>query len=753
MKTSPKLIWAFALSAVLLIAHLLFLPPSLEDLDSMNFALGVRDFDPSKHQPHPPGYPVFIALGKLSHAVWPSDAGALAWWSAFSGALAVFPLFALYRSFEALDRTPAEGDRDRRAALAVLVAVASPLFWFTSLRPLSDMTGLAFALAAQACLAMAFVRRRQGPGAADPETIAASGRLIVAGAFIAGLAVGVRTQTIWLTLPLLVFVLLDRTGRGAAGAILGSAMTFTAGVLVWAVPMLVASGGFGRYREAFAGQSAEQFHGLDIFLSNPTARRMALGILASLIEPWALPPLGWVVIVVALVGFLHFVWRAPVGATLFLTAFVPYAMFHLIVQETLSRYALPFVPGVAYLAVRGFSAAGMKAATAGTAAVVITSLVLTLPVARTYAEHPSPAYAALGDLQTILAKEKAVVGTHQRFARVLETKDLGATRILPAPVMSESRELSAYWLGGGTMPVWYFADPARGDLALVDPQSVRIHGHYNWSFPRERFISGVRPDAVDLVRMESPPAWFAETGWHLTPETLNISERERRSEAIAHIRNRAEPALLVIGGQSTAEAGRTPARVDVSINGRSIGGWDVPSGSRFFKRIPLESGSLDGGLFSRLVVSYKGADGQPEPVRLTELMIAPPQSLFFVQHAGWNEVEYNDRLQRQWRWTTRRAETYVNSAGRDVTLTVAGESPLLYFDTPPNVTIRAGGQVLATAQPSADFELRVKVPAAALAASDGMIAIETDQAFVPAENSGSPDRRTLGLRIFRFEVN
>ena len=66
MKTSPTRLWAAALAAMFLIAHLALLPPALEDLDSMNFALGVRDFDPSKHQPHPPGYPVFIALGKLS---------------------------------------------------------------------------------------------------------------------------------------------------------------------------------------------------------------------------------------------------------------------------------------------------------------------------------------------------------------------------------------------------------------------------------------------------------------------------------------------------------------------------------------------------------------------------------------------------------------------------------------------------------------------------------------------------------------
>src|SRR5687767_8741277 len=357
MKTSPTLLWASVLAAIFLVAHLAFLPPTLEDLDSMNFALGVRDFDPSRHQPHPPGYPIFIALGKLSHAIWPSEAGSLSLWGALFGALSVFPLVALFRSLEELDRTAAEAERDRRAALATIVVVASPLYWFTALRPLSDMPGLGMALAAQACLALAFVRRRS-PDHADPAAIAESGRLIVIGALIAGLAVGMRTQTIWLTLPLLAAVLLDRTGRGGAGALLGSAMTFSIGVLAWAIPLVIASGGLAAYRAAFAGQTAEQFTGLDIFLSTPTPRRMAIGIIATLVGPWAVAPLGWIVIAVAIAGLAMLIWRAPQSAVLLLVAYVPYAVFHLIVQETYSRYALPVVPAAGYLLVRGLSAAG-----------------------------------------------------------------------------------------------------------------------------------------------------------------------------------------------------------------------------------------------------------------------------------------------------------------------------------------------------------------------------------------------------------
>ena len=43
------------IAALYFAAHLPFLAPSLEDIDSINFALGLRHFDPALHQPHPPG--------------------------------------------------------------------------------------------------------------------------------------------------------------------------------------------------------------------------------------------------------------------------------------------------------------------------------------------------------------------------------------------------------------------------------------------------------------------------------------------------------------------------------------------------------------------------------------------------------------------------------------------------------------------------------------------------------------------------
>ena len=253
---------AFALLFVA--AHLWFLPPTLEDIDSINFALGVADFDVAKHQPHPPGYPVFIALGKASTAmlraagVRSPEARGLAIWSVLSGAALIVFLFAFFRALGGRPSPAASARRDEatgvrrgrevgsrpapaasatldeagewRALWATVVTACAPLFWFTALRPLSDMTGLAAAVAAQALVVSAIARRGDS-------------RTLILGAFVAGLAVGVRSQTLLLTAPLLGLALVmpklglrlkDRVAAFGAAVI---------GALVWAIPMIAASGG------------------------------------------------------------------------------------------------------------------------------------------------------------------------------------------------------------------------------------------------------------------------------------------------------------------------------------------------------------------------------------------------------------------------------------------------------------------------------------------------------------------------------
>ena len=105
-----------ALALIFALAHVPFLATSLEDIDSVNFALGVRDFDVAAHRPHPPGYPVYIALGKVATAIAgfgvdapPSviEAKALAVLSLLAGLPAILCLYGVF----AVWRGRSRGDR------------------------------------------------------------------------------------------------------------------------------------------------------------------------------------------------------------------------------------------------------------------------------------------------------------------------------------------------------------------------------------------------------------------------------------------------------------------------------------------------------------------------------------------------------------------------------------------------------------------------------------------------------------------
>ncbi|HXI28735.1 MAG TPA: hypothetical protein VNG89_09935, partial [Vicinamibacterales bacterium] len=169
------------LALIFLLLHLPYLPRSLEDLDSINFALGVRHFDVAQHQPHPPGYPVFIAVAKAMRTIAGSELAALALVSVVSGALGVAAIAWVFAGLEGRDR------RWTAWLPPTIVAMTAPLYWFTAVRPLSDMAGLAAALAVQALTL----------SARTPVTF-------VAAAFAAGVASGLRSQVAWLTLPLLI---------------------------------------------------------------------------------------------------------------------------------------------------------------------------------------------------------------------------------------------------------------------------------------------------------------------------------------------------------------------------------------------------------------------------------------------------------------------------------------------------------------------------------------------------------------------
>lgn len=726
---------AALLAVVFLALHLPFLPVSLEDLDSINFALGLRQFDVAQHQPHPPGYPVFVFVSGIVNAVTASETRALSLVSVVSGALAVLGVAALFGAWSS-DRT-----REWVPTRGALIAASAPLFWMTAARPLSDMAGLASAIGVQV-----ITMRAAAPGA------------IGTAALCAGLAAGIRPQVVWLTVPVLVLAVVTQARAQRTGAALAAAIGYGIGALLWGIPLLVLSGGAAAYLSALANQGTEDFTGVAMLATRPSPGLLARALYYTFVAPWGPWPLGVAVLAAAAVGFIRCV-RANRRALLWLLAtFGPYAVFHLLFQETVTtRYALPLVVPVAYLAVYGGEALPGRGGAALAGVIALVGLVTTMPVLNAYASMPAPAFRALDDMRAAgdisSGAPAPALAMHSSMRRPIAWNGdrLPAWSVhLPAPPKHEWMELVRYWNGGGRAPVWFLADPLRSDLRLVDQHALVKRGEYRWPFEATDVIGGVRPSAVDWYQI-APPNWYLGEGWALTPETAGVAKNDGRGPGRAPIqgwiRRRPGPVTLMIGGRNLAGGG-PEVPVTVSIDGRSV--LQIAAAPGFFlKFLTLEAGSLDGqGEFATLTVAA-GTD----TVAIEQFDLQPAGLVVYGFGDGWHELEYNPATGRLWRWTSERAVIPIHSIRQPLVLQLSGQ-----FETAArtaHLVVRSGDRVVSERDVPRRFSLDVAIPAASVS-PDGetRLTIETDQWFIPAETSWRPtrDRRHLGLRLFQCEL-
>lgn len=749
----PAVVVAFAFVA----AHLPFLPQSLEDIDSINFALGLRHFDPALHQPHPPGYPLYIGLGHVSLAAlsWLTptlpalrfEAVALAVWSLLGGALAIIAAAMLYRSLE--DVFPDDAARVSPwlvPGAATLLAVA-PLFSLSGLRPLSDMPGLALALFAQVCI----VRGILSPW------------WLVAGAFMAGLSGGIRIQSAVLTVPLFLGVLIGgrrwQSTRHRVLAIVAGA----AGGLAWAIPLVVLSGGVQGYVRALGSQAGEDFAWVDMLWAHPTPRLLALALYRTLGLSWGDPRLGLLVAGLAAIGALVALLRTPRMLGLLCLAFVPYGLFHLLLQETVTiRYALPLAPPIVWLATLALQLAGRVSVLAW-GAVAVSAVVVSVPTAIDYGQQAHPAFRAIVDM---ISEGEGVppAGTYSHYALYRSLQAAAPEWLNPVPPVRQKE-----WLGpveffrtGGERTVWFLGDPLRTDMALFDPANVLTNEANPWRAAAHAEMGGVRPVGAVWHRIQ-PPGWMVGEGWSLTPEAggrVRASGTGLEHRPIdAFVRRRSQPATFLLGGIHLGTAADAPAQLTVAIDGVAVDTWDVPresAGQPFVRFVRLPQGVPDGdGKYATLRVEARSLDpGRPVPeiaIRQFDLQSDGARPLMAFAD-GWYEDEYSPETGQRWRWTSASAQLRLVSS-RTAVLHIRGESPVKYIGTAPAVRIAAGSRTLATYHPSADFSWRIEVPADALTNANGVVTIETDRTYLPGAAEGTADARTLGLRIFECRAD
>ena len=262
---------ALVAAAAAVVTRVPFAARRLWDHDSVQFALGVEKYDLAAHHPHPPGYPLYIAVLKLLAMLGVDSLHGMVALSILAtalGAALIVPLTVRLASAAAERGMPAAGHAGlatdagvagpgsdaglasdagvagdvshgfgaravRAGALAAALFVFNPLLWFYGELP------LVYAVEGGMTVGLAYAALRMADG---------RGPFLAACAAFA-LAGGVRPSTLVLLLPLFLLGAWHAWRRGAAAGTMAAGAAVGAAVgLAWLAPLLAAAGGLAAYR-------------------------------------------------------------------------------------------------------------------------------------------------------------------------------------------------------------------------------------------------------------------------------------------------------------------------------------------------------------------------------------------------------------------------------------------------------------------------------------------------------------------------
>ncbi len=206
------------LAGAVAISRLAFRSRDLYDLDSVNFALGMERFDTRVHQPHPPGYFLYVCIGRLVN-FFAHDANlALVLVSVAASMVTVAMIYLLAE----------EWFGQRAARIAGTLFLFSPLAWFHGIVALTYSVEAAFS----ALLGYICWRIYKGEAA-----------FVIPAAVALGVSAGIRPSSLVFLGPLFLFSLWFVPIRKS---LLGLGVLALTGA-AWFLPMIYLSGGFANY--------------------------------------------------------------------------------------------------------------------------------------------------------------------------------------------------------------------------------------------------------------------------------------------------------------------------------------------------------------------------------------------------------------------------------------------------------------------------------------------------------------------------
>lgn len=322
------------LAILVIVSRAPFVTKYLFNWDAVQFALALEHFDISQHQPHPPGYIIYVGLGSVVNSLFHNANTSFIIISILGSCLATLLCY-----YVALEIT-------RRRSFSFLLSalfLSNPFVWFfgeiTSTYIFDAVFALLFAL-----LTLRIIRKKEWSS-------------FYWFTFFIALAGGVRESLIILFLPLYLFsyaILLKHHGFQIARFV---TMVFIGSVTVatWLIPLLALSGGWHTYWSTTTNQLSQAAQGTSIFKGVPFAvvsgqvknvLKISLAILYILLF---IPTIGVVVAFFSKQRLKYFFQEHRLVVLLFVLWFAPSFFVYSFIHLGQAGYLMTIAPALILL--------------------------------------------------------------------------------------------------------------------------------------------------------------------------------------------------------------------------------------------------------------------------------------------------------------------------------------------------------------------------------------------------------------------
>ena len=362
----------WTLAAICAATRFLAMARSLWDWDEALFCLGMRSYDVTSHHPHPPGFPVYIALGRIVRTVIHSDFRALQAVNLIA-AMLVFPaIFFLARELRLPFVT---------STIAAALCAFFPNVWFFGGGAFSDIPSLVLVV-----FAVGFLFR----GCRD-----ANAYLI--GAALLALAAGIRPQNFLIGLAPGLLATWYRA-RAAWRDVVFAALVGAITVGVAFGGAMAATGGYEPYLGA-AKEHGQYIARVDSFRSptRPPLWRLVDRFFIKQYESLALSFITSILVVISIAGAIASRDRALGWLAL---SFGPFAIvaWMMLDRYSINRFSIGYCPLFAVLAadgIRRLTRAWPRAEALAGATLIASFFFWTLPALATVRNTISPSVLAI----------------------------------------------------------------------------------------------------------------------------------------------------------------------------------------------------------------------------------------------------------------------------------------------------------------------------------------------------------------------